>query len=146
MERLDREARCVFCGRAIAPDEPSVGRGPVAAHSACADRSLGDERSWDRVAAALGDGAPADDPVAAAGDPAAEGVAVRQGDPVGADGTGRNGSDTAAAPGASTSGGRPGSAAARTGCMTIVLVALVPLVALVVWSAVDHALGSRNSG
>ena len=128
MERQDREARCVFCGAAIAPDDPSVGRGAVAAHVVCADRSLGDERSWDRIAAALGDGGPAEDPAAAEGDPVGEGV------------TGRNGSDTSA-PVASTSGGRPGAAAARTGCLMIAV--LVPLVA---WSVVDRALGNRNGG
>jgi hypothetical protein len=127
VERRDREARCVFCGRVIAPGEPSVGRGAVAAHAACADRSLVDEGSWDRIAAALGDGAPAEDAVPADDDPA------------GVDATGRDGSDTGGPPGASASGG--GSAAARSGCLTIAVV-----VALVAWSVVDHALGSRNGG
>jgi hypothetical protein len=129
VERQDREARCVFCGNAIAPGDPSVGRGAVAAHVVCADRSLGDERSWDRIAAALGDGAPAEDPAAA------------EGDPVGTDATGRNGSDTSAPPVASTSGGRRGASAARTGCLAIAV--LAPLVA---WSVMDRALGSRNGG
>ncbi len=129
MQGRDREARCVFCGRAIAPGEPSVGRGAVAAHSACADRSLADDRSWDRIAEALGDGAPADDPAAA------------EGDPVGTDVTGRNGSDTSESPVASTSGGRSGAAAARTGCLTIAVLA-----ALGAWSVVDHARGSGNDG
>jgi len=129
MERQDREARCVFCGAAIAPDDPSVGRGAAAAHVVCADRSLGDERSWDRIAAALGDGAPADDPAGA------------DAGPVGADRTGRIGSDATTPPAASTSGGRPGAAAARTGCLMIAV--LVPLVA---WSVVDRALGNRNGG
>ncbi len=110
----------MFCGRAITSDEPSVGRGAVAAHAACADQSLGDDRSWDRIAAALGDGAPADDPA----DPEA--------DPVGADRTGRDGSDA-------TSGGRSRAAAARSGCLTIAV--LVPLVA---WSVVHRELWGRN--
>jgi hypothetical protein len=127
VERRDREARCVFCGRAIAPDEPSVGRGAVAAHAACADRSLGDERSWDRIAAALGDVASEDEPAA-------------DGDPDAADRTGRNGGDTSDVGVASTSGHGPG-AAARTGCMTIAV-----LVALVAWSVAGRERGSRNGG
>jgi hypothetical protein len=135
VERQGREARCVFCGNAIAPGEASVGRGAVAAHAACADRSLGDEGSWDRIAAALGDGAPAEDHAAA------------DGDPVATDATGRDGSDAGAAPGASPSGGRSRAAAARSGCLVIaMLVPLVVLVPLVAWSVMHHALGSRKGG
>jgi hypothetical protein len=45
-------ATCVFCGRAIGPDEPTSGRPPMAAHAACADAALADDRHWDAVAGA----------------------------------------------------------------------------------------------
>jgi hypothetical protein len=45
-------ARCVFCGSVIGPDEPSSGRPPMAAHAACADAALADDRHWDAVAGA----------------------------------------------------------------------------------------------
>jgi hypothetical protein len=45
-------ATCVFCGRAIDPDEPTSGRPPMAAHAACADAALADDRHWDAVAGA----------------------------------------------------------------------------------------------
>jgi hypothetical protein len=45
-------ATCVFCGRAIGADEPSSGRPPMAAHAACADAALADDRHWDAVAGA----------------------------------------------------------------------------------------------
>lgn len=47
-------AICVFCGQAIGPDEAMVGRPPSAAHAACADAALTDDRHWDRIAAASG--------------------------------------------------------------------------------------------
>jgi hypothetical protein len=43
-------AACVFCGRPIAGDEPVAGRPPMAAHAACADAALADDRHWDAVA------------------------------------------------------------------------------------------------
>lgn len=43
-------AACVFCGRPIARDEPVAGRPPMAAHAACADAALADDRHWDAVA------------------------------------------------------------------------------------------------
>jgi hypothetical protein len=45
-------ATCVFCGAAIGPDEPTSGRPPMAAHAACADAALADDRHWDAVAGA----------------------------------------------------------------------------------------------
>jgi hypothetical protein len=45
-------ATCVFCGKAIGPDEPASGRPPMAAHAACADAALADDRHWDAVAGA----------------------------------------------------------------------------------------------
>jgi hypothetical protein len=41
---------CVFCERPITPDAPSVGRPPIAAHAACADAALADDRHWDEIA------------------------------------------------------------------------------------------------
>jgi hypothetical protein len=46
------DATCVFCGKAIGPDEPASGRPPMAAHAACADAALADDRHWDAVAGA----------------------------------------------------------------------------------------------
>jgi hypothetical protein len=45
-----REATCVFCGAVIGADEPMSGRPPMAAHPACADAALADDRHWDAVA------------------------------------------------------------------------------------------------
>jgi hypothetical protein len=42
---------CVFCGQPIAPDQPMVGRGPMAAHAACADAALADDAHWDAISA-----------------------------------------------------------------------------------------------
>ena len=41
---------CVFCERPITADTPSVGRPPIAAHAACADAALADDRHWDEIA------------------------------------------------------------------------------------------------
>jgi hypothetical protein len=41
---------CVFCERPITADAPSVGRPPIAAHAACADAALADDRHWDEIA------------------------------------------------------------------------------------------------
>ena len=68
MARWGQPDRCVFCGLPIGPDEPAVGRGESAAHTACADAALGDERLWDGIAGAVGGDGPVpggDDPVPA---------------------------------------------------------------------------------
>ena len=52
---------CVFCGRAISAEEAIVGRPPSAAHQACADAALTDDRHWDAIAAASGDTEAADE-------------------------------------------------------------------------------------
>jgi hypothetical protein len=49
---------CVFCGRPILPTEEASGRGDAAAHTACADRALADDRYWDAVASQKGEQAP----------------------------------------------------------------------------------------
>ena len=54
MARWGQPDRCVFCGLPIGPDEPAVGHGESAAHVACADAALGDERLWDGIAVAVG--------------------------------------------------------------------------------------------
>jgi hypothetical protein len=46
------DATCVFCGKPIAAGEPASGRPPMAAHAACADAALADDRQWDAVAGA----------------------------------------------------------------------------------------------
>jgi hypothetical protein len=46
---------CVFCGKPIAPDQPMVGRGPMAAHAACADAALADDAHWDAISAGAAD-------------------------------------------------------------------------------------------
>lgn len=51
----------MFCGRSIGPDEAMVGRPPSAAHQACADAALTDDRHWDAIAAASGDAEAADE-------------------------------------------------------------------------------------
>jgi hypothetical protein len=43
-------ATCVFCGAVIGAEEPMSGRPPMAAHPACADAALADDRHWDAVA------------------------------------------------------------------------------------------------
>ncbi|HEX6139819.1 MAG TPA: hypothetical protein VF013_05050 [Candidatus Limnocylindria bacterium] len=53
--RTPSEPTCVFCGRPIDPDEPSTGRGEIAAHAACADAALADEGHWEAIAAANGE-------------------------------------------------------------------------------------------
>jgi hypothetical protein len=45
-----RVITCVFCERPIAANTPSVGRRPIAAHAACADAALADDRHWDEIA------------------------------------------------------------------------------------------------
>ena len=98
MDASGRIETCVFCDRPIGPDESRVGRGEAAAHAACADAALADERGWDRIAEALGDDAPA--PAAGAG------------------------ADGATGPG--TGGGSaPATAPARAGCATLAVLALV---------------------
>lgn len=52
MRDSSASATCVFCGKAIGPDEPTSGRPPMAAHAACADAALADDRHWDAVAGA----------------------------------------------------------------------------------------------
>jgi hypothetical protein len=52
---------CVFCGKPIGEGEPTAGRPPAAAHAACADAALTDDRHWDAVAASSGE--PIDDEV-----------------------------------------------------------------------------------
>jgi hypothetical protein len=46
---------CVFCGRPIGEGAPTAGRPPSAAHAACADAALTDDRHWDAIAAASGE-------------------------------------------------------------------------------------------
>lgn len=48
-------ATCVFCNHPIPPDEAITGRPPMAAHAACADAALADDRHWDAIAARAGD-------------------------------------------------------------------------------------------
>ena len=72
MARWGQPDRCVFCGLPIGPDEPAVGHGESAAHAACADVALGDERLWDGIAGAVGGDGPVpggDDPVPGGDDP-----------------------------------------------------------------------------
>jgi hypothetical protein len=64
-------ATCVFCGAAIGPDEPTSGRPPMAAHAACADAALADDRHWDAVAGASPQ--PDEDAAPEAGPPDAKG-------------------------------------------------------------------------
>ena len=54
-----RPKTCVFCGNPIAEGEPAAGRPPAAAHVACADSALADDRHWDAIAASSGE--PMDD-------------------------------------------------------------------------------------
>ncbi len=49
MWRPGQVERCAFCGRTIEPGEERVGRGESAAHAACADAGLGDDRLWEGV-------------------------------------------------------------------------------------------------
>ncbi len=67
MIRFDQPDRCAFCGQLIGPDEPKSGRGETAAHVACADAALGDDRFWDRIATGLGDTAAAETGTSASG-------------------------------------------------------------------------------
>ena len=55
---------CVFCDRPILSGEATSGRPPMAAHAACADAALADDRHWDAIAergSAPGDEEPAID-------------------------------------------------------------------------------------
>jgi hypothetical protein len=96
---------CVFCGRAIAPDEPSVGRGESAAHVSCADAALGDEERWERIAAAVGE----------------PGAATGAGPP-GLPGDGEEPGDERARAGT-------GAGTARAGCATLAIFVLVGVLA-----------------
>jgi hypothetical protein len=55
-----RSTTCVFCGKPIAEGEPMAGRPPAAAHAACADSALTDDRHWDAIAASSGEPMDAD--------------------------------------------------------------------------------------
>ncbi len=46
---------CAFCGRPILPGDEASGRGDAAAHAACADRALADDRYWDAIATQKGE-------------------------------------------------------------------------------------------
>ncbi len=95
MWRPDRPETCVFCGKPIEADEPRVGRGESAAHTACADSALRDDRYWDAVSASgLGSGAAGGGETPGAGTPDA-------------------GTPRAGTPGAARSG--------RLGCAALVL-------------------------
>ena len=45
----------MFCGKPIGEGEPVAGRPPAAAHAACADAALTDDRHWDAIAASSGE-------------------------------------------------------------------------------------------
>lgn len=93
---------CVFCGRPIAADEPRVGRGETAAHAACADAALADERGWERLAVAMDDAGAAD---------------VDEG---------ARGSPSGAGPGGALA---PGAGRARAGCLALLVIAVLGLAA-----------------
>ncbi len=113
MIRLDQPDRCAFCGQLIGPDEPKSGRGESAAHVACADAALADDRFWDRIAAGVGDTAPAEGArggTEAAGSPAA----ARAGD------TNDDVGSVGGEPTVRGSGGRSGAGCALSALLAIV--------------------------
>ena len=112
MARWGQPDRCVFCGLPIGPDEPAVGHGESAAHAACADAALGDERLWDGIAGAVaGDG-----PV-----PGGEGSVPADDGPVAPDdGRASRGHPPAPADdGPGSPSGRASPAAGRSGCALV---------------------------